>query len=85
VHAHINTGVAVIFTDDVDVADVDKPSDQYRWLLVHQLRANSDRELSARDIYVDSFYSLLLNADERYKCLQSGTEGVDHFHRFAPP
>lgn len=48
--------MTVIFTDDVDVAEVDKVPGQYRELFVHQMVANGEGELSAGDTYVDSFY-----------------------------
>lgn len=76
--------MTAVFTDDVvDVADVDELPDEYRELLVHQMLANGEGELSAGDTYVESFYPLAPNADERYKCLQFGMEEVDHFRRFA--
>jgi ring-1,2-phenylacetyl-CoA epoxidase subunit PaaA len=74
--------MTVIFTDDVDVAEVDKLPGQYRGLFVHQMVANGEGELSAGDTYVDSFYPVAPNPDERYKCLQFGME-VDHFRYFA--
>jgi ring-1,2-phenylacetyl-CoA epoxidase subunit PaaA len=75
--------MTAVFTDDVDIAGVDQLPDQYRELLVHQMLANGEGELSAGDTYVDSFYPLAPNADERYKCLEFGMEEVDHFRRFA--
>ncbi len=74
--------MTVIFTDDFDVAEVDKLPGQYRELFVRQMVADGEGELSAGDTYVDSFYPVAPNADEQYKCLHFGME-VDHFHRFA--
>jgi ring-1,2-phenylacetyl-CoA epoxidase subunit PaaA len=71
------------FTEQIEIADLDKLPDEYRDILCHQMLANGEGELSAGDTYVNAFYPLAPNADERYKCLEFGMEEVDHYRRFA--
>lgn len=75
--------MTAVFDEHVDEVAIREMPDEYRDILVHQLLANGEGELSAGDTYVGSFYPLAPNADERYKCLQFGMEEVDHFRRFA--
>lgn len=71
------------FADKVELADLDKLPEEYKDILCHQMLANGEGELSAGDTYVNSFYPIAPNADERYKCLEFGMEEVDHYRRFA--
>ncbi|KUM03685.1 phenylacetate-CoA oxygenase subunit PaaI [Chromobacterium subtsugae] len=64
------------------IEQADMP-DEFREILIHQMLANGEGELSAGDTYVDSFYPLAPNADERYICVKFAAEEVDHFRRFA--
>lgn len=68
---------------DVGLEDVFSMPEEYRDTLVHQLLANGEGELSAGDTYIDSFYPLAPDADERYICAQFAAEEVDHFRRFS--
>lgn len=72
-----------MFTDRVGIGDVNKLPAEYKEVLIHQLAANGEGELSAGDTYIDSFYPLAPNADERYVCAKFAAEEVDHFRRFA--
>lgn len=63
--------------------DLHKLPSEYKELLVHQLLANGEAELSAGDTYVDSLYPLAPNADERYICAQFAMEEIGHFRYFA--
>ncbi|POZ59979.1 Phenylacetic acid catabolic protein [Chromobacterium alticapitis] len=56
---------------------------EYRETLVHQLLANGEGELSAGDTYLEAFYPLAPDADERYLCVQFAAEEVDHYRRFS--
>lgn len=75
--------MTAVFDEHVDERAILDLPEEYKDILVHQLLANGEGELSAGDTYVDSFYPLAPNADERYKCLQFGMEEVDHFRRFS--
>ncbi len=72
-----------VSTTAVRLDDLDTMPDEYRDILIHQLLANGEGELSAGDTYVDSFYPLAPDADERYKCMQFAMEEIDHFRRFS--
>lgn len=72
-----------MFTDRVGIGNLKKLPAEYRDILIHQLAANGEGELSAGDTYIDSFYPLAPNADERYVCAKFAAEEVDHFRRFA--
>src|SRR5690606_26904629 len=56
---------------------------EYLEVLIHQMAANGEGELSAGDTYIESFYPLAPDADERYVCAKFAMEEVDHFRRFA--
>lgn len=71
------------FTDKIELTDIDRLPEEYKDILCHQMLANGEGELSAGDTYVNSFYPLAPDANERYKCLQFGMEEVDHYRRFA--
>ncbi|UNO38370.1 Phenylacetic acid catabolic protein [Streptomyces sp. MST-110588] len=75
--------MAGTFSDKIDRDDLAKMPDEYRDILVHQMLANGEGELSAGDTYVDSFYPLAPDADERTKCLKFAMEEIDHYRRFA--
>jgi ring-1,2-phenylacetyl-CoA epoxidase subunit PaaA len=75
--------VTSVFTDKIGISDLDKMPEEYKDILCHQMLANGEGELSAGDTYVNSFYPIAPNGDERYKCLQFGMEEVDHYRRFA--
>jgi ring-1,2-phenylacetyl-CoA epoxidase subunit PaaA len=72
-----------MFTDRVERDDVDKLPAEYREVLVHQLAANGEGELSAGDTYLESFLPMAPDADERYTCARFGAEEIDHYRRFA--
>src|SRR5580704_4209637 len=72
-----------MFNDRVELKDLSKMPDEYREVLQHQLSANGEGELSAGDCYIDSFYPLAPDADERYICAKFASEEVDHYRRFA--
>ena len=72
-----------MFNDRVELADLEKLPAEYKEILVHQLAANGEGELSAGDTYIGSFYPLAPDADERYICTQFAMEEVDHYRRFA--
>lgn len=71
------------FSDRVELTDLQKMPSEYKETLIHQLAANGEGELTAGDTYIDSFYPLAPDADERYICAQFATEEVDHYRRFA--
>ncbi|WP_406504501.1 Phenylacetic acid catabolic protein [Streptomyces sp. NBC_00212] len=75
--------MATVYSENVSLESVAELPEEYREVLTHQMLANGEGELSAGDTYVDSFYPLAPNADERYMCLKFGMEEVDHFRRFA--
>ncbi|MET7796748.1 Phenylacetic acid catabolic protein [Streptomyces decoyicus] len=75
--------MGTIFSESVELENVGELPEEYREVLTHQMLANGEGELSAGDTYVNSFYPLAPNADERYMCLKFGMEEVDHFRRFA--
>ncbi|AVG17539.1 MULTISPECIES: Phenylacetic acid catabolic protein [Chromobacteriaceae] len=68
---------------EVSLEGIGSMPDEYRDTLIHQLLANGEGELSAGDTYIDSFYPLAPDADERYICAQFAAEEVDHFRRFS--
>ncbi len=72
-----------MFTDRVEQADIGKMPAEYQEVLIHQLAANGEGELSAGDTYIDSFLRLAPDADERYMCARFGAEEIDHYRRFA--
>lgn len=72
-----------MFDGRVELDDLPKLPDEYKDLLVHQLLANGEAELSAGDTYIDSFYPLATTADERYRCAQFAMEEIGHFRYFA--
>jgi ring-1,2-phenylacetyl-CoA epoxidase subunit PaaA len=72
-----------MFNDRVELEDLQKLPDEYREVLVHQLSANGEGELSAGDCYIDSFYPLSPDADERFLCAKFAMEELDHYRRFA--
>jgi len=72
-----------VFTEKVDQAGLEDMPEEYREILVHQMLANGEGELSAGDTYIDSFYPLAPDATERYKCCQFAMEEIDHYRRFA--
>lgn len=71
------------FNDRVDRSDLNTMPREYQETLVHQMAANGEGELTAGDTYIDSFYPLAPDADERYICAQFAMEEVDHYRRFA--
>jgi ring-1,2-phenylacetyl-CoA epoxidase subunit PaaA len=72
-----------MFSDRVEVDDIQKMPAEYKEVLIHQLAANGEGELSAGDTYIDSFLPLAPDADERYTCARFAAEEIDHFRRFA--
>jgi ring-1,2-phenylacetyl-CoA epoxidase subunit PaaA len=72
-----------MFTDRVERGGVGKMPAEYQEVLIHQLAANGEGELSAGDTYIDSFLPMAPDADERYMCARFGAEEIDHYRRFA--
>lgn len=72
-----------MFHDVIERPDLDRMPDEYREVLVHQMCANGEGELSAGDCYIESFYPLAPDADERFFCAKFAMEEVDHYRRFA--
>lgn len=70
-------------SEKVDLVNLSKMPEEYKEILIHQLLANGEGELSAGDTYVDSFYPLAPDADERFMCMQFAMEEIDHFRRFS--
>ncbi|GGB23695.1 hypothetical protein GCM10011505_01140 [Tistrella bauzanensis] len=55
--------------------------DEYQELVIHQLRAHTEGELTGADDYIQIFYPLAPNAYERKVCCERAAEEMDHYIR----
>jgi ring-1,2-phenylacetyl-CoA epoxidase subunit PaaA len=60
-----------------------KMPSEYQELLVHQLRAHTEGELTGADDYIQIFYPMAPNAYERRVCCERAAEEMDHYIRGA--
>lgn len=57
--------------------------EEYQELLIHQLRAHTEGELTGADDYTEIFYPMAPNAFEKRVCCERAAEEMDHYIRGA--
>jgi ring-1,2-phenylacetyl-CoA epoxidase subunit PaaA len=57
--------------------------DEYQELLIHQLRAHTEGELTGADDYTEIFYPMAPSAFEKRVCCERAAEEMDHYIRGA--
>ena len=57
--------------------------DEYQELLIHQLRAHTEGELTGADDYTEIFYPMAPTAYEKRVCCERAAEEMDHYIRGA--
>ncbi len=73
-------------SEKIEVRDAEafkKMPDEYQELLVHQLRAHTEGELTGADDYTEIFYPMAPNAFEKRVCCERAAEEMDHYIRGA--
>lgn len=60
-----------------------KMPEEYQELVIHQLRAHTEGELTGADDYTQIFYHMAPNAYERKVCCERAAEEMDHYVRGA--
>lgn len=61
----------------------DRMPDEYKELVVHQMMAHTEGELSGADDYLELFYPMTTDPYEKKVCCERGAEEVDHFRKGA--
>lgn len=57
--------------------------DEYKELIVHQMMAHTEGELSGADDYLELFYPMTSDPYEKKVCCERGSEEVDHYRKGA--
>jgi len=55
--------------------------DEYKDLVVHQMMAHTEGELSGADDYLELFYPMTDDPYEKKVCCERGSEEIDHFRK----
>jgi len=66
-----------------DASHYDRMPEDYKDLVVHQMMAHTEGELSGADDYLELFYPMTSDPYEKKVCCERGAEEVDHFRKGA--
>jgi ring-1,2-phenylacetyl-CoA epoxidase subunit PaaA len=69
------------FVDDAE--QFSRMPQEYQDLVVHQMMAHTEGELSGADDYLELFYPMTSDPYEKQVCFERGAEEVDHFRKGA--
>ena len=61
----------------------DRMPEEYKELVIHQMMAHTEGELSGADDYLELFYPMTADPYEKRVCCERGAEEVDHFRKGA--
>jgi ring-1,2-phenylacetyl-CoA epoxidase subunit PaaA len=64
-------------------AQFERMPDEYKELVIHQMMAHTEGELSGADDYLELFYPMTDDPYEKKVCCERGAEEVDHFRKGA--
>jgi ring-1,2-phenylacetyl-CoA epoxidase subunit PaaA len=66
-----------------DPAQFSRMPQEYQELVVHQMMAHTEGELSGADDYLELFYPMTSDPYEKQVCCERGAEEMDHFRKGA--
>jgi ring-1,2-phenylacetyl-CoA epoxidase subunit PaaA len=66
-----------------DIEEFRRMPDEYKELVIHQLRAHTEGELTGADDYTSIFFPMAPDAYERQVCCERAWEELDHYLRGA--
>ena len=66
-----------------DAEQFSRMPEEYRDLVVHQMMAHTEGELSGADDYLELFYPMTSDPYEKQVCFERGAEEIDHFRKGA--